>query len=67
MADVTISNVDLFMRKRPEWDPVPWWIKLNKEQVTKFNEIQVRLNTKIAQLEAEKIVELSKVAGISLQ
>ncbi len=49
------------------WDPIPWWVKLNKEQVIKFNEVQNRLNTMIADLEAQKIKELSNIAGLPLK
>lgn len=64
MTDQQLQNLFIFLRKPIPWDPVPWWIKLTKEQIVKFNEVQVRLNTKIAELEAEKIKELSKIAGM---
>ena len=39
--------------------------QIEPRQVSKFNEVQVRLNTKIAEIEAEKVKELSKIAGIA--
>lgn len=55
------------IRKPIRWDPVPPWIKLDRERLSKFNEVQVQLNTKIAELEAKKINELSEIAGISMK
>jgi hypothetical protein len=64
MPEDTLQNLFLLLRRPIPWDPVPWWVKLDKDQLTKFNEIQVRLNSKIAELEAQKVKELSKIAGI---
>jgi hypothetical protein len=41
-------------------------VKLNKEQVVRFNEVQVKLNSKIAEIEAQKIRELSKMTGLPM-
>ena len=64
MTEEQLRKLFVLLRKPIPWDPIPWWVKLNKDQVAKFNEVQVRLNTKIAEIEAEKMKELSKIAGI---
>jgi hypothetical protein len=64
MNEEEIRRLFLLLRKPIPWDPVPWWIKLNPDQIQKFNEVQVRMNTKIAELEAKKIQELEKIAGM---
>jgi len=48
------------------WDPIPPFLRLNKEQIAKFYDVQNRLNVKIAEIEAEKLAELGKIAGIPL-
>jgi hypothetical protein len=67
MTEEQLRQLFILLHKPIWWDPIPWWIKLDKEQVAKFNDVQVRLNTKIADIEAEKIKELSKIAGISMK
>lgn len=67
MTDEQLQKLFILIRKPIAWDPVPWWRKLNKEQLEKFNDVQVRLNSKIAELEAEKVKELSEIAGISMK
>jgi hypothetical protein len=66
MTEKELQNMFMLMRKPIPWDPAPWWVRLTKEQVAQFNDVQVRLNTKIAALEAEKVKALSKIAGISV-
>jgi len=65
--DEELRKLFVLLRRPIPWDPVPWWIKLNKDQIIKFNDIQVRLNTKIAEIEAEKIKELSRIAGMPIK
>jgi hypothetical protein len=67
MDELLLQKLFLLLRKPIPWDPIPWWVKLNKEQVTRFNEVQVKLNSKIADIEAQKIRELSKMAGLPMQ
>ena len=67
MDEQLLQKLFLLLRKPIPWDPIPWWVKLNKEQVTRFNEVQVKLNSKIADIEAQKIRELSKMAGLPMQ
>ena len=55
----------IWLRRRIIWDPPPMWLKLKKEQIDKFNKVQLQLNTKIAELEAQKITELTQIVGIS--
>jgi hypothetical protein len=64
MDEKQLQQMFQLIRKPIHWDPVPWWVKLDKEHIIKFNEVQVQLNTKIAELEAQKFKELSKIAGI---
>ena len=64
MTDEELRNLFLLLRKPIPWDPVPWWIKLGRDQIAKFNEVQTALNTKIAALEAQKVQELTKIAGM---
>lgn len=67
MDELLLQKLFLLLRKPIPWDPIPWWVKLNKEQVTRFNEVQVKLNSKIADIEAQKVRELSKMAGLPMQ
>ena len=64
MTEEQLQNL-LLLLHRPIWDPIPWWIKLNPEQVIEFNEVQVRLNTKLAEIQAEKVQALSRIAGMA--
>jgi hypothetical protein len=58
----------LLMIQRPiPWDPVPPWLKLSKDKIKKFNDIQIRLNAKIAVIEDQKKIELGKLAGIPIK
>jgi hypothetical protein len=63
MNDVDLMRLFVMLRRPIPWDPIPWWIKLNKEQITQFHEVQERLNSKIAELEAQKMKELGEIAG----
>jgi hypothetical protein len=67
MADEELRREFLLWHRPIPWDPAPWWFKLDKEQLARFNEVQVLLNTKIAALEDQKAKELAKIAGISLK
>jgi len=67
MTEEQLRQLYILIRRPIPWDPVPWWIKLNKDQLVKFNDVQVRLNTKIAEIEAQKIKELSEIAGIPMK
>lgn len=66
MDEQLLQKLFLLLRKPIPWDPIPWWVKLNKEQVVRFNDVQVKLNSKIAEIEAQKIRELSKMAGLPM-
>jgi phosphatidylinositol kinase/protein kinase (PI-3 family) len=63
MNDVELMRLFVMLRRPIPWDPIPWWIKLNNEQIARFNEVQQRLNTKIAEIEAQKMKELGEIAG----
>jgi hypothetical protein len=65
MTDEELYRLFLMLRRPIPWDPIPVGIKINQEQATKFNEVQARLNAKIAQLDAEKVAELSKIVGFA--
>jgi len=67
MADEELRRLFLLWHRPIPWDPVPPWFKLTKEQITKFNEVQVVLNNKIAAIEEQKVRELAKIAGVSLK
>jgi hypothetical protein len=67
MTEQQLQQLFNLLRRPIPWDPIPWWIKLDKEQVAKFNDVQVRLNTKIAEIEAQKTKELSKIVGIPIK
>lgn len=67
MTEEQLRQLYILLRRPIPWDPIPWWIKLNKEQLAKFNDVQVRLNTKIAEIEEQKMKELSQIAGISMK
>lgn len=64
MTDERLQQLFIFLRRPIPWDPIPWWVKLDKEKVAKFNQVQTQLNTKIAELEAQKIKELSEITGM---
>lgn len=66
MDEQLLQKLFLLLRKPIPWDPIPWWVKLNKEQVVRFNDVQVKLNSKIAEIEAQKIRELSKISGLPM-
>jgi hypothetical protein len=66
MTEEQLRQLFILIRRPIPWDPIPWWIKLNKEQIVQFNEVQVRLNSKIAELEVQKIKELSKITGMEV-
>jgi hypothetical protein len=66
MTEEQLRQLFILLHKPIPWDPVPWWVKLDKVQLAKFNDVQVRLNTKIAEIEGQKIKELSKIVGIPM-
>jgi hypothetical protein len=61
MNDVQLEKLFILLRRPIPWDPIPWWIKLDKDKIAKFYDVQARLNTKIAELEVEKIKEMFKI------
>ena len=63
MTDERWQQLFILLRRPIPWDPVPWWIKLDKVKLEKFNQVQTQLNTKIAELEAQKMKELSEITG----
>lgn len=65
MTEQELFKLFQLLRKPIHWDPVPPWVKLSKRQIIQFNGVQERLNSKIAQLEAEKVQALGKIAGLS--
>ncbi len=67
MTDQELFRLYQFLRKPIYWDPPPPWLQLTEAQMSKFNEVQVRMNAKIAQIEHEKVVELGKIAGLSMK
>ena len=67
MSDGELMKLAFFMRRRIDWDPVPPWLRLTELQMRKFNDLQMSLNAKIAQIETQKMLELGKIAGISLR
>lgn len=67
MTDEELFKLFLLMRKPIPWDPAPVWAKMTREQVAKFNEVQLQFNAKLAELEMEKIQELGKIAGIGIR
>ncbi len=64
MDEKLLERLFLLLRRPIPWDPIPWWIKLDEKQVAQFTEVQTRLNTKIAALEAQKVKELGKIVGM---
>ncbi len=64
MTDEQLQQLFIMLHRPILWDPIPWWIKLDIDKVSKFNEVQKQLNAKIAELEAQKIKELSKITGL---
>ncbi len=62
MTEEELFRLFILLRKPIPWDPVPPWVRLADDRLKKFNEIQTRYNTKLAQLETEKLRELTKIA-----
>ena len=67
MTEEQLRQLFILLHRPIPWDPIPWWIKLEKDQIAKFNEVQVSLNAKIAEIEAEKMKELAKITGIAIK
>lgn len=67
MNEVQLQNLFLLLRRPIIWDPIPWWITIDKDRIAKFNEIQVRLNTQMAALQAEKVKELTKLVDMPIK
>jgi hypothetical protein len=67
MTEKLLERLFVLLHKPIPWDPIPWWVKLDDERVRQFNDVQVRLNTKMAEIQAQKIVELSKIADIPIK
>jgi hypothetical protein len=74
MPDEELLKVSAIWRRPIPWDPVPIWLKLTEEQMRKFAAMEVRLNTKIneiqekalqdiARIEAQKLQEFGKIVG----
>src|SRR3974377_1606760 len=40
MTDEELRRLFILLHRPIPWDPVPWWIKLNKDQEARFNELQ---------------------------
>ncbi len=64
MTDEQWQQLFVLLRRPIPWDPIPWWIKLDKDKVAKFNQVQTQLNTKITEIEAQKLKELSEITGM---
>jgi hypothetical protein len=67
MNEELFQRLFILLRRPIPWDPIPWWIKLDKERERQFNDVQVTLNTKMAQIQNEKILELTKIANIPIK
>lgn len=67
LANDHLQKLYILLRRPIPWDPIPWWVRLDKSQIEKFNEVQSRLNSKIAELESEKMKELTEIAGMFKQ
>jgi hypothetical protein len=67
MTDEQLQKLLLLIHRPIPWDPVPWWIRLSKDQITKFNEVQTTLNAKLAEIQAEKMNALSEIIGMQMK
>lgn len=63
MTEKELWKLFVLLRKPIPWDPAPEWARLTPEQMQKFNEVQSRFNTKLAQIDAEKIQALNEIMG----
>jgi hypothetical protein len=64
MTDERLQQLFILLRRPIPWDPIPWWIQLDRAKSERFNQVQTQLNAKIAELEAQKIKELSEITGM---
>jgi hypothetical protein len=55
----------IYLHRTINWDPPPIWWKLNQDQLKQFTEVQNRFNAKMAEIQAQKITEIAKIAGVS--
>jgi hypothetical protein len=62
-----LEKLFVLLHRPIPWDPIPWWVKLDEEHVRQFNDVQVSLNTKMAEIQAQKIEKLSKIANIPMK
>lgn len=62
MTDQQLQRL-LILLRRPIVDPVPPWIRLDKEKIARFQDVQVKLNAKIMEIEEQKIKELTNMLG----
>ncbi len=67
MTEEELQQLFRLLHRPINWDPAPPWLKLTKEQIARYNEIQVALNTKMATIEEQKVKELAKIAGIRIR
>ncbi len=67
MTELQLQNLFLLLHKPIPWDPIPWWFSLDKERVAKFNEVQTKLNTQIATIQAEKVRDLAGILNMPIK
>jgi hypothetical protein len=64
LSEEDLTRLFIFLHRPIPWDPIPWWIKIDKEKIAHFNEVQTQLNAKIAEIHAQKVAELGKIIGM---
>ncbi len=64
MTDEELFRLWILFRRPIYWDPAPPWLKLSADKLRKFAEVQKTWNTKIAEIEVQRMQEIAKVVGI---
>ncbi len=67
MPPEEVHKLKIAFRRPPYWDPIPPWRKLPEADVARFNKLQQELNQKISEIETQKVLELEKIAGVTLE
>lgn len=68
MTEQEFRHMLVMLRLHIPYDPIPPGARnMTPEKVAQFNEVQTRLNGKIAEIYAEKVQALFKIVGVSME
>ena len=60
--DLKDANLTEIFR-RPYWDPVPPWLRLNDDLIHRFADLEIRFKIKELQIQQEKLEQFSEMIG----